>query len=119
MIENRYATLSQELVDTDCTVCRSFIVQQICIFILFVFWYHSQKYFAPLNPKMPQWAPKWAKAPSKFSVWEPPQKKKCPRIKFDFGPLNPKRPQWAPKMDKSPGVTFEFGRLSKRKNAPE
>jgi hypothetical protein len=28
IIENRYAALSQELVETDCTVCRRVIVQQ-------------------------------------------------------------------------------------------
>jgi hypothetical protein len=28
LIENRYAALSQELVDTDCTVCRRVIIQQ-------------------------------------------------------------------------------------------
>jgi len=28
MIENRYAMVSQELVDTDCTVCRRIIMQQ-------------------------------------------------------------------------------------------
>jgi hypothetical protein len=49
---------------------------------------------------------------------EPPQKDKCPRVKFNFGPLNPKRPQWAPKWAKAPGVKFEVGRLSKRTNYP-
>jgi hypothetical protein len=51
-------------------------------------------------------------------VWDPPQKDKCPRVKFNFGPLNPKRPQWDPEFGQSPGIKFEFGRLPKRTNSP-
>jgi hypothetical protein len=64
MIENRYATLSQELVDTDCTLRRSFIPQN-----------------APVGPKM-------GKPPGvKFVFGRLPKRTNSPRITFEFGPI--------------------------------
>jgi hypothetical protein len=44
--------------------------------------------FEPLNPKRPQWAPKWVKAPGeKFEFGSLPKSTNSPRVKFKFGPI--------------------------------
>jgi hypothetical protein len=45
--------------------------------------------FEPLNPKRPQWAPKWAKAPGvTFEFGSLPKRINSLRVKFEFGPIN-------------------------------
>jgi hypothetical protein len=81
-----------------------------------------------LNPKRPQWAPKWAKALCKIWVSETPRKEEFHQTKVLFWPPEPTKCPRGPKMgeshrskisvceppqkDKFPRVKFEFGRIN-------